>query len=91
MQSRDRCPAQSEGEEEVKKRYKGEFPVELTFPPRIVGQVRIRGALPDGVSSFRCFGDYPVARNMPAEDSEDTLINPGLPSMATQCHQNITR
>ncbi len=67
-----------QGEEEVLARYKGDLPAEITFPPRIVSQVRIRGALQGRAAFLALLGDHSMARNMPAEDSEDTLITPGL-------------
>jgi len=64
------------GEEEVLARYKGELPIDITFPPRTVTAVRIKG-VPQSPSSYLILlGDQSLAKNRQAEDDVDTIAVP---------------
>jgi hypothetical protein len=69
-----------QGEEEVIARYKGELPVDILFPPRFEGQVRVRiaGEKPVFMPFLALLGDNSLAKDMPADDSADTLFVPGF-------------
>ena len=68
------------GEEEVLARYKGQLPVDITFPPRFVMFVRVRQVAekPSFIAFLALLGDNSMARNKPADDSGDTLFKPSL-------------
>lgn len=67
------------GEEEVLARFKGELPVELTWPPKFEMVVRVRqiAQKPAYVSFLALLGDNSMAHDRPADDSGDTLFTPG--------------
>lgn len=68
-----------QGEQEELARFKGQLPVELTFPPRFELFVRVReiAEKPSFITLFALLGDNSMARDMPADDSGDTLFKPG--------------
>ncbi len=69
-----------QGEEEVIARYRGELPVDVLFPPRFEAQVRVRvaGDKPMFMPFLALLGDNSIAKDMPADDSADTLFVPGF-------------
>lgn len=64
------------GEEEVLARYKGELPVDISFPPRTVTSIRIKGVPQTPAAYLILLGDQSLAKNRSAEDNADTLITP---------------
>jgi len=64
------------GEEEVLARYKGTIPIELTFPPRTVNFVRIKGVPQVPAAFLALMGDQSLCRGKDTEDSADTILLP---------------
>lgn len=78
-----------QGEQEELVRYKGSLPIDLTFPPRFEAFVRVHqlAERPVFITFLALLGDNSIAKEKPAEDSEDTLFSPdyavdGDPTMA---------
>lgn len=65
-----------QGEEEVLARYKGTFPVEITFPQRTVTAVRVKGVSQSRSAYLILLGEQSLAKNKPAEDDADTIAVP---------------
>lgn len=67
-----------QGEQEEIARYKGEMPIELTFPERFYAYIRVRqvGQQSAVLSFMALLGDNSIARHKPATDSGDILFTP---------------
>ncbi len=65
-----------QGEEEILARYKGELPVEITFPPRTITNIRIKGVPQTPAAFLVLMGDQSLAKGKEAEDSSDTISVP---------------